>query len=86
MILQSAANTHANAMVDAWWGLAWKLIGKYSNNYQLNGEGQRTPQDWEELGYPDWWIAPPPPLMGPPHTKTKICTVHHCMSIDANEP
>jgi dipeptidase len=53
-VLGDASVAHADRVVAAWWALAWRLIAKWSNNYRLEGEGD---DDWEELGYPDWWLG-----------------------------
>ncbi len=36
---------------DAWWSLAWKLVGKYQDGYVMSPEGKQ-----EQLGYPTWWL------------------------------
>jgi len=55
-LLTDGANSHAEAIVEAWWELLWSMMAKYANNYILNGEGPAQNKDWIEMGYPDWWL------------------------------
>ena len=54
-------NPHADAVVAAEWDLLYTLLAKYANNYRLSSEGPTQgfgpgQGDWEEMGYPDWWL------------------------------
>ena len=59
--LAAVVNPHADALVAAEWDLLHKMLAKYANNYRLTDEGpvqgfKPGEGDWEELGYPDWWL------------------------------
>ncbi len=46
---------HVNAYMQEvdkdWWKLAWNLVGKYSDGYEMTPEGKQI-----SLGYPTWWL------------------------------
>jgi hypothetical protein len=85
--LTNAANKNAEDMVNAWWDLVWKMMAKWSNNYQLTGEGDT---DWIELGYPDWWLALTEfvsyPNVLPPPLKSASCTEPSSESPSSSNP
>jgi hypothetical protein len=51
--LQKQSNDFASSIVEQWWQLAWKLVGKYSDGYVTTGE---NPIEMKTLGYPQWWL------------------------------
>ena len=49
-MLTEFSQTQANRVVDEWWGLAWRLVAKYSDGY-VNEPGKMA----QEVGYPQSW-------------------------------
>eukprot|EP00191_Tetraselmis_sp_GSL018_P004446 CAMPEP_0177621152 /NCGR_PEP_ID=MMETSP0419_2-20121207/27403_1 /TAXON_ID=582737 /ORGANISM="Tetraselmis sp., Strain GSL018" /LENGTH=739 /DNA_ID=CAMNT_0019120991 /DNA_START=548 /DNA_END=2765 /DNA_ORIENTATION=- len=52
LFLQEYSNNAADEVTKAWWGLAWKLVAKYSTGYITVGESAQR----ERPGYPEWWL------------------------------
>ncbi|OQR91775.1 peptidase [Achlya hypogyna] len=51
--IETKYNAFAQAMVDRWWQLAFKLIAKFSDGYVVHGD---RAGDMHAPGYPAWWL------------------------------
>lgn len=49
--LTDYVNDNINKVVDGWWSLAQRLVGKYCDGYITYPDGKQ-----DAVGYPTWWL------------------------------